>query len=198
VWIRGVLHWGVRPVRAAIASHTSALFSPETLDAVASSFHPRAVPIAPFAPQVRSSVPSSPICPLPFTGPRFFNPLYAPIGGHWVLVWKILRHEFHIPKQDKISTSCVRKHFICELKPRGTPAAVEHYCVARDCWRLVSPHVCHIGLHVTTTQISSMWPAKATGKMYHWHPEHDCVMVLRHISSALCEKFSVTSVSIDG
>jgi hypothetical protein len=46
----------------------------------------------------------------------------------------------------------------------------------------------HIGLQVTTTEISSYMICQSYWKMYHWQSEHEyglCVMVLRHILAGL-------------
>jgi hypothetical protein len=56
---------------------------------------------------------------------------------------------------------------------------------------------CHIGLLRITTEISSYMMPHSCGKLYHWLSEHECgtcMMVLRHISAALCEVFSVRSI----
>jgi hypothetical protein len=56
---------------------------------------------------------------------------------------------------------------------------------------------CHIGSQAATTEISSYMMSHSCGKLYHWLSEHECgtcMMVIRHISTALCEVFSVRSI----
>jgi hypothetical protein len=106
--------------------------------------------------------------------------------------WKVrpkFGHEFHIPKQ-----KCAYQHWsgsIHFLSYSRRNAVVTYSIVVissdvGDC--LVGPHVCHIGLQATTTEISSYMNCHSYRKMYHWQSEHECgtcMMVLRAVRDVL-------------